>query len=50
MVVMDQERFDSVRLAWEVVDQEKIRVRVDWDSEDNQNEEFVSTTLLVRGS
>lgn len=48
VVVLDQEKFDSTKLAWEVVNENEIRVQVTWDNEDNQDT-FISTRLLVRG-
>ena len=48
LVVLGHDKFDSTKLAWQVVDEDKVKVKVTWDNDDNQGV-FIPTTLLVRG-
>ena len=45
--VLDHALFERADLSWEVVDNEKIKVKVDWPSGPM---DAVNTTLLIRGS
>ena len=47
MRVLDHALFERADLSWEVVDNEKIKVKVDWPSGPM---DAVNTTLLIRGS
>lgn len=48
VVVLGQDKFDSTTLAWELLSEEKIRVRVTWADPLNHGI-FIPTTLLIRG-
>tara|TARA_R100001086_G_C11668998_1_gene212358 strand:+ start:122 stop:508 length:387 start_codon:yes stop_codon:yes gene_type:complete len=46
--ILDQDKFDFTKLAWEVADQDHINVRVTWDDTENQ-QDYIGVRLMVRG-
>mgnify|MGYP003661708617 CR=1 FL=1 len=48
VTILDQDKFDFAKLAWEVADQEHINVRVTWDDGDNQ-QDYIGVRIMVRG-
>lgn len=48
VTIVDQDKFDSTKLAWQVVDQGQIKIKVTWDDTANHNVP-INTRILVRG-
>lgn len=48
VIIIDQAKFDFTKLAWEVVDQNEINVKVTWDDTENQ-EAAIEVKILIRG-